>query len=77
MHSSCSLVNELALSHLIRQLQTSSIKLHAFEITIHSGFLKSVYNLLLSVFSDAVRSYLEATVRAQLNGSAQRSCARA
>lgn len=43
-------------------MHSCHVRLKAFTIEIHSGFMKSIYNFLLGIFSDSVKQYLEDTV---------------
>jgi hypothetical protein len=43
-------------------MHSCHVRLRTFHISIHLGFLKSVYNFLLSIFADSVKQYLEDTV---------------
>ena len=43
-------------------MESCKVKLKEFEIHIHSGYFKSIYNMLLGLFSDTIKQYLEDTV---------------
>lgn len=43
-------------------MHSCHLRLNAFAIAIHSGFLKSIYNFLLDLFSEDVKQYLEDTL---------------
>lgn len=44
-------------------MDSCHVTLKQFDIQIHTGYFKGVYNLLLGLFSDSVKQYLENTVR--------------
>ena len=47
-------------------MHSCHLRLNAFAIAIHSGFLKSIYNFLLDLFSDDVKQYLEDTLNYEM-----------